>query len=142
MRAEKTIILGAGVTGLAAGIKTGTPIFEAEDSPGGICRSYLKKGYRFELGGGHWLFGDDSQILDFIQSLSPLKFYQRNAAIFFPKDNLYIPYPLQNHSSLLPQKIVKNYPPPRSPFGHLGGGTLFYRLQQTFCVFVIFDYII
>lgn len=104
---KNTIILGAGVTGLAAGIKTGAPIFEANSYPGGICHSYLKNGYRFETGGGHWIFGTDQPTLSFINSLSPLKYYQRKAAVFFPKENLFVPYPLQNNLSCLPKEISK-----------------------------------
>lgn len=108
MRAEgKIIILGAGVTGLAAGIKTKAPIYEANSYSGGICYSYIKNGYRFEAGGGRWIFGTDKPTLDFIHSLSPLKTYQRKSAVFFPKENLYVPYPLQNHLSSLPKKITR-----------------------------------
>lgn len=35
-----SFILGAGVTGLAAGIASGLPVFESVESPGGICSSY------------------------------------------------------------------------------------------------------
>lgn len=102
---RETIILGAGVTGLAAGIKAGAPIYEANTYPGGICRSYILKGYRFEKGGGHWLFGDDKKTLSFIRSLTSLKSYRRKAAVFFPEKNLYVPYPLQNYLSYLPKEI-------------------------------------
>ena len=37
---EDTIILGAGMTGLAAGLASGASIFDAADHPGGICSSY------------------------------------------------------------------------------------------------------
>ena len=33
-------ILGAGMTGLAAGLASGLPVYEAADTPGGICSSY------------------------------------------------------------------------------------------------------
>lgn len=107
MEPEETIILGAGVTGLTVGIKTGAPIFEANPHPGGICHSYLKNGYRFEFGGGHWIFGDDKQILNFIDSLSPLKKYQRKSAVYFPNMDLFVPYPLQNNLSYLPKTIAQ-----------------------------------
>lgn len=118
----QNIILGAGMTGLAAGLKAGLPVFEAIDSPGGICSSYYirpgehtrlsrmpedKEAYRFELGGGHWIFGADSDILDFIENLTPVKQYTRHSAVYFREKQLYVPYPLQNHLRFLPQKIVK-----------------------------------
>lgn len=101
----KITILGAGVTGLAAGIKTGAPIYEANPYPGGICHSYLKNGYRFERGGGHWIFGSDRKTLNFIRSQTPLKSYQRKSAVFFPERDLFVPFPLQAHLSHLPKKI-------------------------------------
>ena len=92
------MILGAGMTGLAAGWASGLPVYEAEQSPGGMCSSYyLRPGsedrlpeapaddeaYRFEIGGGHWIFGGDSLVLQFIQSLTPAKQYSRRSAVFF-----------------------------------------------------------
>lgn len=65
-------ILGGGITGLAAGLSSGLPVLEAAPEPGGICSSYYvrpgsdqrlahapsdENAYRFELGGGHWIFG-------------------------------------------------------------------------------------
>jgi len=104
------IILGAGATGLAAGYVSGLPVFEAVDFPGGICASYYidpetgnryshyKEGcYRFEVGGGHWIFGEDSMILSFIEKLIPVKYYKRRAAILLSPDKELIPYPIQNH---------------------------------------------
>ncbi len=111
------IILGAGVTGLAAGFSSGTPIYETKEYPGGICSSYYLRpvdptkspnppaddeAYRFELGGGHWIFGADSDVLNFIGSITPFKTYERQSAVFFPDQDLFVPYPLQNHLSYLP----------------------------------------
>ena len=58
------MILGAGVTGLAAGMATGLPVYEAKSSAGGICASYYLNGYRFEIGGGLLpVFGADQRAL-------------------------------------------------------------------------------
>jgi len=106
------MILGAGMTGLAAAWTSGFPVYEAEETPGGICSSYYVKpgdskrlhlepedgeAYRFEIGGGHWIFGGDSILLEFIKSLTPLKFYHRKSSVFFPEEEKYAPYPIQNH---------------------------------------------
>ena len=71
------IVLGAGVSGLAVGMASGAPVFEAADGPGGLCSSYYVRpdgserserppadgeAYRFELGGGHWIFGGDPDV--------------------------------------------------------------------------------
>ena len=118
---KKNIIIGGGVTGLAAGLKSGLKVYEAQDVPGGICSSYyLRAGsdnpqyvspededvYRFEIGGGHWIFGGDPKILDYIKSLSPVKEYGRKSSVYFPDKDLYVPYPIQNNLSYLGKDIA------------------------------------
>jgi protoporphyrinogen oxidase len=112
MSSPSHIILGAGVTGLAAGVASGLPVFEAAQHPGGVCSSYYLppnsslrlpqpppdgNAYRFEIGGGHWIFGGDDAVLHFIRSLGPARSYTRCSGVFFPHKNLYVPYPIQNH---------------------------------------------
>jgi protoporphyrinogen oxidase len=116
MPKTETIILGAGMTGLSAGLVSGKPVFEAETVPGGICSSYYLEPksstpqfnepedgevYRFEIGGGHWIFGGDPAVLKFIKTLTPVKSYKRKSSVFFSKEKLYVPYPIQNHLSYL-----------------------------------------
>jgi protoporphyrinogen oxidase len=111
-----TYILGAGVTGLAAGRASGLPIYEAVESPGGICSSYYvrpgethrlsqapddEEAYHFEIGGGHWIFGGDPAILRFINETAECKSYARRSSVYFPENKLYVPYPLQNHLRFL-----------------------------------------
>ncbi|MEJ5330086.1 MAG: FAD-dependent oxidoreductase [Desulfobaccales bacterium] len=117
----KNIILGGGVTGLAAGVVSGWPIYEAEASPGGICSSYYMRpgdpqryneppadgeAYRFEIGGGHWIWGREQDTLEFIRSFARLKNYERLSAVYFPDRDLYVPYPIQNHLSSLPPDVA------------------------------------
>jgi protoporphyrinogen oxidase len=95
-------------------------VFEAEAEPGGICCSYyLRKGetkrmfrppkddeaYRFEIGGGHWIFGGDPAVLEFIHSHAPMKRYGRESAVFFSTDRTYVDYPIQNNLRQLPAEI-------------------------------------
>lgn len=109
---ERNYILGGGMTGLAAGFTSGLPVLEARQEPGGICSSYYvrpsgeerlaqapvdEEAYRFEIGGGHWIFGGDPTVLRFIKSLAPVKSYKRNSAVYFAERDLYVPYPIQNH---------------------------------------------
>lgn len=61
--AMRVAIIGAGVAGLSAGCYLQmngfeTEIFEAGSSPGGLCRSWERGGYRFN-GGLHWLLGSN-----------------------------------------------------------------------------------
>jgi protoporphyrinogen oxidase len=106
-----TVILGAGMTGLAAGRASGGIVYEAAADPGGICSSYFMgagdterhatrhrdDAYRFELGGGHWIFGGDSAVLKLIDRLSGSRKYARRSSVYFPDDKRHVPYPLQNH---------------------------------------------
>jgi protoporphyrinogen oxidase len=104
-----TLILGAGVTGLSASISTGGTVLERHRVAGGICSSYYRAPdqsnvdgkYRFEYGGGHWIFGGDPQILSWLDKLSQTRVYQRHSAVYFPDRDLYVPYPLQNNLAAL-----------------------------------------
>lgn len=115
------VILGAGLTGLAAGYVSGVTIYEAEDIPGGICSSYYMRpndshrhnkrpetddAYRFEFGGGHWIHSGDRLLMHFISSFVVLKSYVRHSSIFLPKQKLLIPFPIQNHISYFGPKTA------------------------------------
>ena len=91
---------------------SGFPVFEACEVVGGICASYYRRpgegvrlpeapasddAYRFEYGGGHWIFGGDSAVLHFINALTPVRTYHRKSAVYFPEDGRLVPYPLQHH---------------------------------------------
>jgi len=121
MPKNKNIIIGGGVTGLAAGVVSNLKVYEAQEVPGGICSSYYlragsdkqeyvspedEEAYRFEIGGGHWIFGGDSRIINFIKSLTPVKEYSRKSSVYFPDLELFIPYPIQNHLSYLGKEIA------------------------------------
>ena len=121
MANSSAIILGAGMTGLAAGMASGLPVFEAGVAPGGICSSYYlrpgdtrrlqrmpddQEAYRFELGGGHWIFGADPMVLRFIRSITALNTYARKSSVFFPDQGVLVPYPIQNHLGYLGSDVA------------------------------------
>ncbi|WP_040213188.1 phytoene desaturase family protein [Clostridium polynesiense] len=61
----KVIVVGAGISGMAAGIyalQSGfhVTLLEQHTIPGGICTSWRRKGYLFE-GSMHWLTGSDEK---------------------------------------------------------------------------------
>lgn len=104
------------MTGLAAGMASGFPVYEATDAPGGICSSYYmrpeggvrlhtppsdEEAYRFEIGGGHWIFGGDASVLSMIRSLAPARVYNRRSSVYFACKDLFVPYPIQNHLRFL-----------------------------------------
>ena len=108
------------MTGLAAGLASGLPIFEAAKTPGGICSSYYMRPdsqerlmqasgdgvYRFEIGGGHWIFGGDPVVLRFLENLTPVQRYSRRSSVYFREQDLYVPYPLQNNLRFLAPELV------------------------------------
>ena len=105
------LVLGAGVSGLAAGLVSGAPVLEAERHPGGICASYAlgrdgrfegvaspgADAYRFERGGGHWIWGGDPAVLELIGRFGELRSYSRRAAVYLRDRDVLVPYPLQAH---------------------------------------------
>jgi protoporphyrinogen oxidase len=118
---EQIVILGAGVTGLAASLASGLPVYEGTRVPGGICASYYVvpgererrqsvpshgDAYRFEIGGGHWLWGGDPLVLRLIRSVTPLKSYTREAAVYLSDQDLFVPYPIQNYLCHLGSRIT------------------------------------
>lgn len=117
-----SIILGAGVTGLAAGWSSGFPIYEAAATPGGICASYYVRpgererrpvppddgdAYRFEIGGGHWIFGGDRETLDFLRELTPLARHERRASVWFASERRRVAFPIQNHLDALDATVAE-----------------------------------
>jgi protoporphyrinogen oxidase len=118
---KRALILGAGMTGLAAGMSSGLTVLEAAERPGGICCSYYVApgsdrplgappdddlAYRFEHGGGHWLFGGEPTVLRFIADLGPVTRYTRRSSVYFPQTRQYVPYPIQNHLHFFDQPVV------------------------------------
>jgi protoporphyrinogen oxidase len=114
------IVLGAGMTGLGAGL-SGLPVFEAAENPGGICSSYyVRPGggkkfsraptdgecYRFEVGGGHWIFGGDSAVHRLLRSVSDFRSYARKSSVFLPQKDMLVPYPIQNHLGNLGSELA------------------------------------
>src|SRR4051794_19653420 len=108
----RQIILGGGVTGLAAGVAGAGGVYEATPHPGGICSSYYVgpgssirlhedppdwQGSRFEIGGGHWIFGGDPAVILFINDLTPTESYARRSSVYLTDLKLYAPFPIQNH---------------------------------------------
>jgi protoporphyrinogen oxidase len=110
------------MTGIAAAWASRFTAYEAESHAGGICRSYYCAtgsttplqappgdggAYRFETGGGHWMFGADPVISGFLERFGVLRPYRRRAAVFFPDSGLTVPYPLQYHLSYLGKDVAE-----------------------------------
>ena len=113
---NETVVIGAGVTGVAIGARSGASVLEQADGPGGICRSYYMVpgtshargrapeddcAYRFEVGGGHWIFGGDPGTLADLEQECVFRVYERDAVVRLGSLGLTVPYPLQAHVDAL-----------------------------------------
>lgn len=121
MRRQTNIsyVIGGGMTGLAAGMSSGATVLEASEVPGGICSSYYMRdqsdpiaaprddAFRFEVGGGHWIFGGDPAVLRLIEALTPCTRSARKSSVVFDWSAQPIPYPIQNnlHALSAPTRV-------------------------------------
>ncbi len=132
---------------MAAARTSGWRVLEATAEPGGLCRTYFidpqtpnlrmsgpdtPDSYRFEMGGGHWMFGVDQALRGMLEKYSSLCEYSRNAAVFFPETGLTVPYPIQNHLLALPKTIARRAAGEMLAPRSTEGGTLDAWLQNSF----------
>ncbi|NUN68972.1 MAG: FAD-dependent oxidoreductase [Bacteroidetes bacterium] len=114
------LILGAGITGLGCGSSTGFRIIERQNFPGGICASYHmepghrqrnrhrrsdEEDFRFEYGGGHWIFGRNEPMLELLRSYDEFVTRERKASVYLSSMDLTVPYPIQNNLRYLPADL-------------------------------------
>ena len=112
---SNTIVIGSGFTGLGLGLSGNVSILEAKDSPGGICSSYKKNGFKFEIGGGHWIFGNDREALELVERFAKCNRYYRKSAVYFAGNldetaklmNTFVEYPIQNNLRQLGSETAK-----------------------------------
>ena len=94
---KKFGILGGGIAGLSLSYFLGkdTEILEKSDECGGLCRSFQKDGFTYDLG-GHIIFSKDQEILDFELNLLKgklNKLYRKNSVWFKGR---FVKYPFEN----------------------------------------------
>jgi protoporphyrinogen oxidase len=73
MNTKETLILGGGLTGLAAGwaltrLGRRVRVLEGADAIGGLARTVARDGFRFDLG-GHRFFTNDARVDGFVREL-------------------------------------------------------------------------
>ncbi len=107
----KVAVIGAGLTGLsAAGLlkdKVSLSLFEQKTTPGGLCSTVKKNGYRFDYT-GHFLHFKTEEVKEKVKSLfkdEELLQKKRKSGVFFKGQTL--PYPFQSHIRYLPEKERK-----------------------------------
>ncbi len=98
-REDTTIILGGGLSGLSAGhvlVKAGWPVtvFESDPEVGGLSKTVVKRGFRFDLG-GHRFITKSRKIELFVKELLGGEFLtvSRKSKIFMRKK--FFDYPLR-----------------------------------------------
>ena len=99
-----TVVLGGGLSGLAAGYVLGKAgrkavIFESGPEVGGLSRTIVKDGFRFDLG-GHRFFTKDKAVEDFVRELmdGELVEVSRKSKIYLR--GKYFNYPLKPLNSM------------------------------------------
>lgn len=96
-------ILGGGLTGLA--LASGVPdslVLEANDRPGGLCRSLTFDGFTFDPHGSHILYSRNPRAMAFYRDLlgDNVCERRRNTKVFYK--GRYVKYPFENGLSDLP----------------------------------------
>ncbi len=101
-----TLIIGGGLAGLSAAwhLGRGATVLEASPSVGGLCRSYRREGYTFDIS-GHLLHFRRPDIRRFVTELLPgaLGRHRRRAFVHF--QGRLVHYPFQAHLFELPPRV-------------------------------------
>ena len=105
----KTGVLGGGLAGAALAHflqEKGhdVDVLEKEVECGGLCRSFSKNGFSFDLG-GHIIFSKDKEILDLMVNIlgDNVEKHYRNNKIWYK--GRYVKYPFENGLSVLDKRI-------------------------------------
>jgi UDP-galactopyranose mutase len=104
----KTLVAGAGPTGLSAAyhLGEGAVLLERNAHVGGWCRSIHDQGFTFDYA-GHIMFSNDPYVLDLYDKLlGPNLHWQDREAWVYSK-NVYTRYPFQGALYGLPPKVIK-----------------------------------
>jgi protoporphyrinogen oxidase len=99
LREKPTVILGGGPAGLTAGYllaKKGLPVIvlEAEDQVGGIAKTAVRDGYRFDLG-GHRFFTKAKEVNDLWHEIMAEEFLKRPRMSRIYWNRKFLDYPLR-----------------------------------------------
>ncbi len=103
------LIVGAGLAGLSTAYHLGgVPyrIFEKEREAGGLCRSYQKNGFTFDMT-GHLLHFRQPAIRKLVESLLTGRLQQHARRSFIYSHRTYTEYPFQVNTHGLPPEVVR-----------------------------------
>jgi protoporphyrinogen oxidase len=103
---QGTLIIGGGLAGLSAAwhLGRGATVLEAANVVGGLCRSYRREGYTFDIS-GHLLHFRRPEIRRFVAARLPgaLARHRRRAFVHFRGKLVH--YPFQAHLFELPPRV-------------------------------------
>ncbi len=135
---KKIIIIGGGIAGLSAGCYArmngyATHIFEMHTHPGGLCTSWVRKGYTFD-GSIHWLEGTSPEhpFHEIWQELGALKdkkiYYKDMSYKIFLRDHIITLY---NDPDRLKKYLCEIAPEDRGMIDELANAiNVFYPFQR------------
>jgi len=95
-------ILGGGISGVALQrqLKHPSEVLEAAPIPGGLCRTFWKEGFGYDIG-GHILFSKSAELNKFIDSVLGENVHQRRRANQVLFKGRYVKYPFENDLAAL-----------------------------------------
>ncbi len=98
-------ILGGGITGMAIQrfLDHDSLVLEADDEPGGLCRTFFKDGFGYDLG-GHILFSKNDRVNELVNQLLGDNINRCRRANKILYGDRYVKYPFENDlGSLSPE---------------------------------------
>jgi protoporphyrinogen oxidase len=98
-------ILGGGITGVAIQrfLDHDSVVLEADDQPGGLCRTFFKEGFGYDLG-GHILFSKNKRVNELVDQLLGENINQCRRSNKILYGDRYVKYPFENDlGSLAPE---------------------------------------
>jgi protoporphyrinogen oxidase len=112
----KIAILGAGVSGLSLArflVEGGHPagdihVFEASDTPGGLCRSKTVEGFTYDIAGGHILYSKDKPAMEWMKACAggDEAFTQKARHTRIRYGQRWVNYPFENGLGDLPPEAT------------------------------------
>lgn len=100
------VVIGAGLAGLASALRLGrrATVLEASGAVGGLCRSYSREGFTFDIA-GHLLHFRRAATRRFVSELFPVPLARHSRRAFVHFRGRLVRFPFQAHLHELPPKV-------------------------------------
>ena len=108
MQHHRTLIIGAGLTGLSCAYHLGGDylLVEKESEPGGVVRTRVRHGGFYCDGTGHWLHLRNDAMKALVNKLLPGQFVEHERKAVIHSHGVFTPYPFQANTHGLPREVV------------------------------------